>query len=94
VRTLVSERAEELIIERGGRLYVWPSTARCCGGTTRLRTATAPPNGKEFRHVDTSGACEIYLSSGLTRLPDELHVEVTRFGRRIESYWDGCAWVV
>jgi hypothetical protein len=93
VRVLVSEPAAEAITTRGGRLYVWPTRARCCGSVTRLRSATAPPTGKQFRLVDTAGACEIYMPSGLTRLPAELHVELTRFPRRIESYWDGCAWV-
>jgi hypothetical protein len=26
-------------------------------------------------------------------LPDELHLEARRFPRRIEAYWNGCAWI-
>jgi len=94
MRLLVSEPAAELIAERGGRLYVWPTRARCCGGVTRLVSASTTPNGKEFRRVDPAGECEVYLPIGLSRLPAELHVELRRYPRRIESYWDGCAWVV
>jgi hypothetical protein len=35
----------------------------------------------------------VHLPRGLTRLRDELHIELRRFPRRLESYWDGCAWV-
>lgn len=94
MRVLVSEPAAELIADRGGRLYVWPTRASCCGGVLRLASASTAPKGKEFRRVDAAGDCEVYMPSGLGRLPDELHVELRRYPRRIESYWDGCAWVV
>jgi hypothetical protein len=94
MRLVVSEAAAELIAERGGRLYVWPARARCCGGVTRLMSASTPPSGKEFRRIEAAATCEVYLPSALGRLPDELHVELTRWPRRIASYWDGCAWVV
>lgn len=94
MRLVVSAQAAELISERGGRLYVWPTRARCCGSVTRLVSANTPPRGKEFDRVDAAGEVELYLPSGLGRLPDELHVELKRYPRRIESYWDGCAWVV
>jgi hypothetical protein len=94
MRLLVSEPAAELIAERGGRLYIWPTRAPCCGSVMRLVSASTPPRGREFRRVDAAGECDVYLPSGLARLPDELHVELKRYPRRIESYWDGCAWVV
>ncbi len=38
---------------------------------------------------------EVWAPVGLVRLPAELHVEVRRFlRRRVEAYWDGCAWIV
>jgi hypothetical protein len=94
VRVVASEPALELIAEQGGRLYVWPQKARCCGGLTTLVTACEPPPGKEFRRAETCDRFELYLPAGLAPLPDELHVEAHRFPRRIESYWNGCAWVV
>jgi hypothetical protein len=94
MRVVASEPAVDLIAEQGGRLYVWPKKARCCGGLTTLVSACEPPAGKEFRRATASGRFEVYLSTGLTRPPDELHIELHRFPRRVESYWNGCAWVV
>ena len=36
--------------ERGGRLYVWPKKAHCCGGLVTLATSTTAPR-REFRRV-------------------------------------------
>jgi hypothetical protein len=36
----------------------------------------------------------VLVPASLARLPDELHVEVRRFPRRVEAYWNGCAWIV
>ena len=93
MRLLVSNPASELIAEQGGRLYVWVTRNRSCVGGTRLKTATSPPAGKEFRRVESAAEFELYLPRALTRLPDELHIEARRFPRRVESYWDGRAWV-
>jgi hypothetical protein len=93
MRVVVSEPASELIAQQGGRLYVWLMRNRCCGGGTRLVTSVTPPSDKEFRYVASGGTFELYLPQTLSRLPNELHIEVRRFPRRVESYWDGCAWV-
>jgi hypothetical protein len=94
MRVLASDAAEELIAEQGGRLYVWPKKARCCNGLTTLVSSFGPPPKKDFRRADASARFELYLPAGLAPLPDELHVEAHRFPRRVESYWNGCAWVV
>jgi hypothetical protein len=91
VRLVVSEPAAELIKEQGGRLYVQLKKARCCGAITRLVTSSTQPAGVEFRRVADSGAIEVFLPAHLGRRPDELHVDVHR--RRVEAYWNGCAWV-
>jgi hypothetical protein len=93
VRVLVSDPAVDLIDERGGRLYVWLKRGRCCGAITTLSSASVPPKGKEFRRVAADDRIELYLPAGLARLPDELQIEVRRFPRRLEAYWNGCAWV-
>jgi hypothetical protein len=36
---------------------------------------------------------ELHVPADL-RLPAELHLEARRFPRRVEAYWNGCAWVV
>jgi hypothetical protein len=93
MRVVASTSAAEAIREQGGRLYVWPRRGRCCGGTTTLAAATSAPAEKEFRRHDAPGF-ELYLPRRLARLPDELHLETCGRSRRIEAYWNGCAWVV
>ena len=93
MRVVVSAPAAEVIEAQGGRLYVWPKRSRCCGGTTTLAAATSPPVGKDFRKHDTP-SFELFLPTHLAGLPDELHVDAHGRSRRIEAYWNGCAWVV
>ena len=93
MRVVVSEPAAELIDEEGGRLYVWPTRGRCCGAFTRLRSASEPPRGRDFRRIEDCHRFELYLPTTLARQPDELHLEARRFRRRVEAYWNGCAWV-
>jgi len=94
VRVVASDSASELIQAQGGRLYVWLKRAHCCGNLTTLATASEPPAEKAFRQVDSGGQFELYVPTGLTRLPDELHLDVGRRRSRVEAYWDGCAWVL
>ena len=79
--------------ERGGRLFVWTRSVRCCSGrTTWLEASTSPPGGRDFQLVDSSDM-EVYLPTDI-RQPSELHVELKGRRRRLQAYWDGCAWVV
>ena len=93
MRVVVSEPAAQVIEEQGGRLYVWLKRARCCGSLTTLEAASSAPPGKEFRPVEGGANFELFLPAHLSRLPDELHLEVRRRPHRIEAYWNGCAWV-
>lgn len=93
MRVVVSDPAADLIKEHGGRLYVWLKKGRCCGAFTTLATCSEPPRGKEFSRTAADEGFELYLPAGLTRLPDELHLDVRRFPRRVDAYWNGCAWV-
>jgi hypothetical protein len=89
------DSAVDLIRERGGRLYVWTKRHRCCGGGfSTLGAATEAPARKQFQRVDEDVGFELFVPVTLRRLPDELHVEARRFPRRIEAYWNGCAWIV
>ncbi len=94
MRIVISNQAADLIEERGGRVYVWPRTRRCCGGATTLLTSNERPPGREFVPVETGEEFELHLDALLPRLPDELHLDLGRFPRRVEAYWNGCAWVV
>ena len=94
MRVVASEQAVRLIEESGGNLYVWPKRARCCGAVTMLESSPRPRNGVTFQRIDGANGFDLHLPAGLARLPDELHLEARRFPRRVEAYWDGCAWVV
>jgi len=93
VLIVASDEARKYVAERGGRLYVWLSTSACCHPVPRLDSATEPKTDREFRRV-AEDDFEVWAPLN-ARLPNELHVEVHRFPRRrVEAYWDGCAWVV
>lgn len=93
MRVVASPEAVGLVRERGGRLYVWTHKQRCCRGVTRLLASTEPEPGREFRRVPAE-ELELYVPAGLGRLPEELVVEARGLRRRrVEAYWDGCAWV-
>jgi len=94
MRVVVSQPAAEHIAARGGRHYVWLTRAGCCHGVTRLSSGSAPPAGKEFRRIPAEVDFELYVPEGLAQLPDEMVIELRRFPRRVESYWNGCVWVV
>src|SRR5207253_8505027 len=94
VRVVVSDPAVELIEERGNRVYVWLNKARCCGGVTMLGTASEPPRRKTFVRVEADEKFELYFDERIPRFPDELHLDLRRFPRRVEAYWNGCAWVI
>lgn len=93
MRVIASDEARELIAERGGRLYVSIKRSRCCGGTRRLAVATESGDAA-WRSAGGDPGFALFLPAALTRLPDELHLEARRFPRRVEAYWNGCAWVV
>jgi hypothetical protein len=94
MEVVASDAAAQLVEDAGGRLYVWPKRARCCGSATFLRSSTRPAAEMAFRSVAVTGRFEVLVPASLARLPDELHVEVRRFPRRVEAYWNGCAWIV
>ena len=89
---IASDEACELIAERGGRLYVSIKRARCCGGVRTL-AATTEAGNTEWRSTGDGAGFEVFLPARLARHPEELHVAISRFPRRVEAYWNGCAWV-
>jgi hypothetical protein len=93
MQVIASPEAREALRGGGGRLYVWAKTSRCCGSITFLKASTEAPE-REFRRVEADGI-EVYFAAGIRELPDELHVELRGILRkRLEAYWDGCAYVV
>lgn len=86
-----SPQAAAFIGERGGSLYVWVTTVRCCGGVPVriVRSSTGAPRGVTgFRRFD-AGGFQVLLHPSAGRTPQ---MEVRLRGRwrpRITVYWDG-----
>jgi len=93
VRVIASPEAVEFVHLRGGRLFVWTKRGRCCGaGLTWLEASTEDPGGRDFERIDAP--FDLYVALG-GHGPEELHVDARgRRRRRVEAYWNGCAWVV
>ncbi len=94
LRIVATDEARQLIAADGGRLYVRLRKPRCCGAATTLVTRTTTDDPQSYRSLGVDAGFELFVPQGLLRLPDELHVDVRRRPRRVEAYWDGCAWVV
>lgn len=95
MRVLASPEATALVREQGGCLYVWPKRFTCCRAVTFLEASTTEPlRGVRFRSV-AAEPFAVLFPDATARLPDELQVEVHgRRRRRVEAYWDGCAYVI
>ena len=93
MRVIASPEAVELVHLRGGRLFVWTKRGRCCGaGLTWLEASIENPGGRDFERIDAP--FDLYVALG-GHGPEELHVDACgRRRRRVEAYWNGCAWVV
>jgi hypothetical protein len=92
VEVLVSRAAVEFVRERGGKLFVWSKSSRCCGGAmTFLEASTERDDRHTFRNVPADGI-ELYVD--LSGLPEELEIDVNGwFHRKVRAYWEGCVWV-
>ena len=94
MRVVASDEARGLIAERGGRLDVSVRAQRCCRSVQTPVARTDVAHASEYRPAGGAAGFQLFLPRALAPLPEELHVEVRRYPRRIEAYWDGCAWVV
>lgn len=92
---LAKPEVSDLIRARGGRIYVWTYTPKCCsGGVTYLATGTEPERGRDFQRVDADGF-ELFFAHGRMDPPDELVLDVKgRRKKRVEAYWNGCVFAI
>jgi hypothetical protein len=97
---LASDRALDLIRERGGQVWIWLDARRCCSGAVSYLGAACSepvprPNGlpRRFREIRFDEVI-VHASLGRRSPPDELHIAVRgRVRPRIEAYWNGCIFV-
>jgi hypothetical protein len=97
MRVRTTPGAADLIVRSGGRLFVWATDHRCCGGRlTTLEVATEPPASRRraadvFRLIAAEDFT-LFVATG-ARTPDELVLEAKGRRRpRIRAYWDGCVY--
>ena len=93
MEVVASSEARKLVQEQGGRLFVSTKQRRCCRPTTYLNASTEAPERRDFRRVEAADL-ELFIAAGVRTLPEVLEIEVRgRRRRRIEGYWNGCAFV-
>lgn len=80
---------------RGGLLYVWTSSHRCCSGPlTLLDTSTEAPRRGDHRFLPVAAdGFEVLVDFGRRRAPRELVLELGARGRSVRAYWDDRAFV-
>lgn len=95
MRVLANTDVRSYIEDHGGLLFVWVKTHKPMRGAFNfLRTSTEPPpDALEWQRVETKGFL-IFLPPGL-QLPKELHLAVKGLlTRRVEAFWEGCAYMI
>lgn len=92
MNVVVGSGVRDLVLERGGRLFVWADRARCCGGgVTYLSADSEPPREPHAFRALTLQGFELEFDGGRLGDPDELQLEVRgRRRKRVEAYWNGC----
>jgi hypothetical protein len=95
MKVLATPEVRSFIDDHGGMLFVWVKAHRPIRGALRLLlTSTEPPDGAlEWQRVETKGFL-VFLPPGL-RQPRELHLVVRGLlKRRVDAFWEGCAFIV
>ena len=96
MRVVATDDVRSHIGAHGGMLFVWVKEHRPMRGALRLlRTSTEPPqDALDWQRVEVKGFL-VFLPPGL-RPPSELHLVVRGFirRRRVEAFWEGCAFVM
>lgn len=92
---VAADEVAAYVREHGGRLYVWATDHRCCGGRlTLLDAGTAPPARPpgDFVRYD-AGGYDVFLAAGVRRPPHELALELKGRRQSVRAFWNGCAFV-
>ena len=94
MKVLATAEVRSYIGDHGGMLFVWVKERRPIRGALRfLGTSTEPPpDALEWQRLEVKDFL-VFLPPGL-RLPNELHLVVRGLlKRRVEAFWEGCAFV-
>ena len=90
-----SPEAETYLRGHGGSIFIWPSHHRCCGGRlTLLDTSIERPPERTFEAIAGRGFT-VFLDAALRARPEKIDLSLRGIRRkRIEAYWNGCAFVL
>jgi hypothetical protein len=91
VKIVAGPGVRDFVDMRGGAVYVWPHTTRCCSVRTITLEADTTPPDREFELVHAADGLRLFAIPGLVA-PDELHLELGRRGK-LSAYWNGQAWI-
>jgi hypothetical protein len=91
---VVSDEAKEFVEARGGVVFVYPHSHRCCQGQiTMLDTTTTPRTSSVPTSSVQVGGIEVRLHGQAAQQPQQLEIELRGVWRRhVVAFWDGCAY--
>lgn len=93
MEVVVSQAAEEYILDHGATIFVRSHLHRCCTGKLTLldSTTVCPADSAAFASFDTD-AIGVRFLGGDGGLPHHLVIDLRGLLRRhLVAYWDGCA---
>jgi hypothetical protein len=90
MRLVVGPGVRDLMDARGGAVYVWPRTMRCCRVRTHVLEAATEPPARDLELVHAADGFQLFAPPGLVE-PEELHLELR--GGALRAFWNGQAWV-
>src|SRR5947209_18943228 len=90
-----SPEAETYLRDHGGSIFIWPSHHRCYGGRlTLLKTSIQRPANRTFEAIAGRGFT-VFLDASLRERPERIDLSLRGVRRkRVEAYWNGCAFVL
>ena len=95
MKIVATTEVAPLLETEGGRIYVRTDRSRCCSGPiTYLLSSTVPAEGHQYELVGGEGF-ECWFDPGNLTPPDEIHLDVKGWRKkRVEAYWNGCAFAI
>jgi hypothetical protein len=90
MRLVTGPGVTEFVEARGGVVYTWSRSVRCCRGRTHLLEAATEPPDRDLELVHAADGFQLYAPPGLLE-PEEIHFELRR--GRLRAFWNGQGWI-
>ena len=93
VELVVPDEVSDFVAAHGGRLFVWVSVhPGFLVSTSFLDTSLEVPEGDRMFHRLHAPGFDVYLEATQQVWPKKMEFGL-RHHRRVEAYWNGCAWI-